>query len=68
MQISYITKDDFLATFLEAFNTSMTTRNIQAGFRATSLVLYDPKSVISRLDPKLITPSPLVSCLDTPNS
>lgn len=68
MQISYITKDDFLAAFLEAFNTSITTKNIQSSFRATRLVLYNPESVISRLDPKPITPSPLVSRLNTPNS
>ncbi|KFZ11870.1 hypothetical protein V502_07352 [Pseudogymnoascus sp. VKM F-4520 (FW-2644)] len=68
MQIMHITKDDFLAAFLEAFNASMTTKNIQAGFKATGLVLYDPESVISRLDPKFITPSPPISCSGTPNS
>jgi hypothetical protein len=68
MQITHITKDDFLAAFLEAFNASMTLKNIQAGFRATGLVPYDPKSVISRLDPKPITPSPPVSRPNTPNS
>ncbi|KFZ24719.1 hypothetical protein V502_00815 [Pseudogymnoascus sp. VKM F-4520 (FW-2644)] len=68
MQISHITKDDFLAAFLEAFNTSMTTKNIQSGFRATGLVPYNPESVIGRLDPKPITPSPPVSRPNTPNS
>ena len=68
MQITYITKDDFFAAFLEAFNASITEKNIQAGFRATGLVLYNPESVIARLDPKPITPSPLISRLGTPNS
>jgi hypothetical protein len=68
MQITHITKDDFLATFLEAFNASMTAKNVQAGFKATRLVPYDPESVINRLDLKPITPSPLSSRLNTPNS
>lgn len=52
MQVTHITKDDFLAAFLTAFNASMTAKNIQAGFRATGLVPYDPESVVDRLDPK----------------
>lgn len=68
MQITHITKDDFLAAFLEAFNTSITKKNIQAGFKATGLVPYDPESVIDRLDPKFNTPSPLNSRSGTPNS
>jgi DDE superfamily endonuclease len=68
MQITHITKDDFFAAFLEAFNASITEKNIQAGFRATGLVPYDPESVISRLDPKLVTPSPPISRSGTPNS
>jgi hypothetical protein len=43
MQITYITKDDFFAAFLEAFNASITKKNIQAGFKATGLLLYDPE-------------------------
>ena len=61
MQIMHITKDDFFAAYIEAFNASMTKRNIKAGFRATRLVPLDPKSIINRLDLKFITPSLLVS-------
>ena len=68
MQITHITKDDFLAAFLTAFNASITAKNIQAGFRATGLVPYDPESVVDRLDPKPNTPSPPISRSGTPNS
>ena len=68
MQITHITKDDFLAAFLEAFNTSMTVTNVQAGFRATGLVPYDPELVIDRLDQRPYTPLPLNSRSETPNS
>ncbi|KFY20600.1 hypothetical protein V491_03587 [Pseudogymnoascus sp. VKM F-3775] len=37
-------------------------------FKATGLVLFDPESVINRLDPKPITLSPRTSRLGTPNS
>ena len=65
MQITHITKDDFLAAYLEAHNTSMTIKNIQLGFRATSLTLYDLELVIKCLDLKPITLSPLTSRLGT---
>ncbi|KFZ24510.1 hypothetical protein V502_01011 [Pseudogymnoascus sp. VKM F-4520 (FW-2644)] len=68
MQITHITKDDFFAAFLEAFNASITEKNIQAGFIATSLILYNPESVIACLDLKPIMPSLPISCLGTPNS
>jgi hypothetical protein len=57
----HITKDDFFAAYIEAFNASITKRNIKAGFRATRLVLLDPKSIINHLDLKFIMPSLLVS-------
>ncbi|KFY88377.1 hypothetical protein V500_06376 [Pseudogymnoascus sp. VKM F-4518 (FW-2643)] len=68
MQITHITKDDFFAAFLEAFNASITEKNIQAGFKATGLIPYNPESVITRLDPKPITLSPPTSRSGTPNS
>ncbi|KFZ25121.1 hypothetical protein V502_00400 [Pseudogymnoascus sp. VKM F-4520 (FW-2644)] len=68
MQITHITKDDFFAAFLEAFNASITEKNIQAGFMATGLIPYDPESVIACLDLKPITPSPPISRSGTPNS
>ena len=68
MQITHITKDDFLAAYITAHNTAMTMKNVQAGFRATGLAPYDPETVIERLDPKPITPSPPVSRPSTANS
>ncbi|KFY21207.1 hypothetical protein V491_03071 [Pseudogymnoascus sp. VKM F-3775] len=61
MQITYIIKEDFFDASVKAFHTSITANNIRAGFRATGLVPFDPESVVSRLDPKPITPSPLNS-------
>jgi hypothetical protein len=58
MQITHITKEDFFDAFVEAFHASITQNNVRAGFRAAGLVPFDPESVISRLDPKPITPSP----------
>jgi hypothetical protein len=58
MQITHITKEDFSDAFVEAFHASITANNIRAGFRAAGLVPFDPESVVFRLDPKPITPSP----------
>jgi hypothetical protein len=58
VHISHIAKEDFLPAFYKAYDKAMTTSNIQAGFRATGLVPYDPEYVISQLDVKLRTPSP----------
>jgi hypothetical protein len=58
MQITRITKEDFFDAFVEAFHAFITANNIRAGFRAAVLVPFDPESVVSRLDPKPITPSP----------
>lgn len=68
MQITHITKDDFFDAFLEAFNIAMTENNIRAGFRATGLVPLDPEAVLSRLDPKPMTPSPPNTRPGTPQS
>ena len=57
-QITHITKEDFFDAFYGAFMAAMSEKNVRAGFRATGLVPYDPETVISRLDPKPITPSP----------
>jgi len=56
--INYISKLEFLYAFCEAFFTSITERNIQGGFAGTSLMLYDPERVLSKLDVKLYIPIP----------
>lgn len=58
MQITHITKDDFFPAFKEAYDTSMTIRNAQAGFRATGLVPLNPEEVLSRLEFVPRTPTP----------
>jgi hypothetical protein len=55
--IFHITKDDFLASFHEAFLTSFSKANIQAGFRGSGLHPFDPETVLSQLDPLPISPS-----------
>ncbi|KAJ0126560.1 Uncharacterized protein HZ326_30333 [Fusarium oxysporum f. sp. albedinis] len=56
---THITKEDFFPAFLAAFQESMTEKNIRGGFRGAGLVPLDPESVISRLDVKLRTPTPV---------
>ena len=56
--ITHIAKEDFLPAFYKAHNVAITKSNIQAGFKATGLVPYDPNYVISQLDIKLHTPTP----------
>jgi hypothetical protein len=58
-QISHVTKQEFLLCFKRAFDASFTASNVQGGFRGAGLVPFDPERVISALDIKLRTPSPL---------
>jgi hypothetical protein len=66
MHINHVSKLEFLCGFREAFFASMTERNIQGGFAGAGLVPYDPERVISKLDVKLRTPTPLNSRPGTP--
>ncbi len=47
LQITYISKEDFLLAFYNAFRTVLTKSNIRAIFCRLGLVLYDLESVIS---------------------
>ena len=58
--INYITKLEFLPVFHKAFQAAFTEQNIKSRFRATGLVLYNPENVLSYLDLKLQTPTPLL--------
>jgi len=58
MQITHITKEDFFDVFIPAFEASITPDNVRVGFRVAGLIPFDPESMISRLDLKLMTPSP----------
>ncbi|KAL2137459.1 hypothetical protein VTI28DRAFT_9599 [Corynascus sepedonium] len=66
LYITYISKLEFLCGFREAFFASMTEKNIQSGFAGSGLVPYDPERVLSKLDIKLRTPTPLNSRAGTP--
>jgi len=65
--ITHITKTDFLPAFYLAFQSAMTENNIKAGFRGTGLTPYDPESVLSRLDLRLRTPSPIPGVTELPD-
>lgn len=56
--INHITKTEFFIAFKAAHFNSMTSGNIQAGFRGAGLVPHNPQAVISKLDVKLRTPTP----------
>jgi hypothetical protein len=59
-QITHITKLEFLPCFIRAYNAAITPSNIQGGFRGAGLVPFDPERVITALDVRLRTPSPLL--------
>lgn len=63
---SHITKEDFFPAFLAAFQEAMTEKNVQGGFRGAGLVPFDPASVISWLDVKPRTPTPVEGVPETP--
>jgi hypothetical protein len=58
-KITHITKTEFLPCLIAAHNASITKSNIQGGFRGAGLVPHDPEAVLSKVDVKLRTPSPL---------
>jgi len=66
IHINYVSKLEFLYGFREAFFASMTEKNIQGGFAGAGLVLFDLERVLSKLDVKLRTPTPLNSRAGTP--
>jgi hypothetical protein len=57
--INHITKLEFLPAFRAAYNASITPDNIRGGFRGAGLIPDDPEAVLSKLDVKLRTPTPV---------
>jgi len=55
--VFHVTKEDFIATFHQAFLASFTQANVQAGFRGSGLHPFDPEAVLSHLDPVPRSPS-----------
>lgn len=45
----------------------MTENNIKAGFKDTEILSYDPESVLSQLDLRLWTPSPMKEITELPD-
>ncbi|KAL2016999.1 hypothetical protein VTK56DRAFT_2680 [Thermocarpiscus australiensis] len=66
MHINHVSKLEFLCGFREAFFASLTEKNIRGGFAGAGLVPYNPERVLSKLDIKLRTPTPLNSRAGTP--
>jgi hypothetical protein len=66
-RITHITKAEFLPAFYAAFKAVMTEKNIKGAFRGAGLILFDPKSVLLRLDVRLRTLSLVKVVLGLPN-
>jgi hypothetical protein len=58
-RINHITKEDFLPAFKAAFDKVITIQNIQGAFRGAGFVPFNPDIIVSKLDIRLRTPSPL---------
>jgi hypothetical protein len=59
LSINYIIKEEFLPTFLIAYRQVITTKTITSGFKATSLILFNPQRVLDKLSP-IIKATPLL--------
>jgi len=66
MYINYVSKLEFLCSFREAFFAFLIEKNIRGGFAGVGLVPYDLERVLSKLDIKLCTPTPLNSRAGSP--
>jgi hypothetical protein len=55
--INHIDKDDFLELDVQARDQTYHPNTIQSGFRATSLVPFNPEEVLNQLHIQLRTPS-----------
>ncbi len=65
--LTYIIKTDFLPAFFAAFQAAITEINIKGVFRGTRIIPLNPESILSRLDVKLHTPSPVEGTIKLPN-
>jgi hypothetical protein len=59
VHISHITKIKFFAAFKNAFIASFSEANVREGFWGTGLILFNPATVISKLDvaPRTLIPT-----------
>ena len=65
MNITHISKLEFLCAFRTAYFASMTDKNIQGGFAGAGLVPHDPQRVLLKLDVRLRTPTPPATPVET---
>ncbi len=56
MRINYITKIKFLPCYKAAFSKVFIERNILTSFKGASLVLYNPNTMLLKLNVRLKTP------------
>jgi hypothetical protein len=56
VHISYIIKVEFFAAFKNAFIASFSEANVQEGFQEAGLVLFNPETILSKLDVAPRTP------------
>ncbi|EDN97161.1 hypothetical protein SS1G_02089 [Sclerotinia sclerotiorum 1980 UF-70] len=56
--INHITKVEFFMAFKAAYQQSINSQNIKAGFRGTGLIPFDPQAILSKLDIRIYTPTP----------
>jgi hypothetical protein len=63
--INHITKLEFLPAFKAAFENAITKENIRGGFRGAGLIPDNPEAVLSQLEIRIRTPTPLLE-EDTP--
>ena len=57
--VTHISKVEFFSAFTTAYKVTMTKGNIAEGFRGAGLVPFNPEAVISKLDVRLRTPTPM---------
>jgi hypothetical protein len=57
--IHHISKETFLLAFKAAYELTFTKQNTRAGFKGARLVLFNPEAVLSKLNIRLRTPTPL---------
>ncbi|RKK08368.1 hypothetical protein BFJ68_g17297 [Fusarium oxysporum] len=57
--ITHVSKTEIFPAFYAAYQATMTESNIKGGFRGAGLVPLDPENIISKLDVKLRTPTPI---------
>ncbi|APA09832.1 hypothetical protein SS1G_05945 [Sclerotinia sclerotiorum 1980 UF-70] len=56
--INHITKVEFFIAFKTAYQQSINSQNMKAGFRGTGLIPFDPQAILSKLDIRIHTPTP----------